>query len=565
MGYATTRTLERVAAAIGKLGAPAPAEFEAACDVAGGGVLAAVPALLAQGLLRRPASYQLPQGFYGIDSIFLVLALMALARIRSLEQLRYQAPGEWGKLLGLDRIPEVRTLREKVELLSKELGRAKEWNAQLAKEWMARQDSADLYFYCDGHVRVYHGEQTPLPRHYVARERLCLRATVDYWVNAMDGQPFLYINKEVDPGLVETLKNDVVPWLEQLAPKTEEQQQRLTEDPRAHWFTLVFDREGYSPELFAALFAKRIAILTYHKFPKEDWPVEQFAPHRVELAAGQTVTMKLCERGTRLSNNLWVREIRKLTDSGHQTAMLTTNFSAPMPVLAASMFARWCQENFFRYMREQYGLDRLVEYGTEMIPDITTVVNPQWRRLDSQVRSKTGQRHRLHARFGAMALSEGLSEDEVQTYERRKGELQEQIQHLDVELDELKQQRKQTDHHIPVKSLPEEERFTRLRTERKHFLDTIKMIAYRAETSLVSVLREHLTRSDDARTLVRQIFETEADLLPDRTNKTLTVRIHHLTQAAHDQVLEKLCATLNETQTVFPGTDLTLIFKIGSS
>jgi hypothetical protein len=565
MGYATTRTLERVAAAIGKLGAPAPAEFEAACDVAGGGVLAAVPALLAQGLLRRPASYQLPQGFYGIDSIFLVLALMALARIRSLEQLRYQAPGEWGKLLGLDRIPEVRTLREKVELLSKELGRAKEWNAQLAKEWMARQDSADLYFYCDGHVRVYHGEQTPLPRHYVARERLCLRATVDYWVNAMDGQPFLYINKEVDPGLVETLKNDVVPWLEQLAPKTEEQQQRLTEDPRAHWFTLVFDREGYSPELFAALFAKRIAILTYHKFPKEDWPVEQFAAHRVELAAGQTVTMKLSERGTRLSNNLWVREIRKLTDSGHQTAMLTTNFSAPMPVLAASMFARWCQENFFRYMREQYGLDRLVEYGTEMIPDITTVVNPQWRRLDSQVRSKTGQRHRLHARFGAMALSEGLSEDEVQTYERRKGELQEQIQHLDVELDELKQQRKQTDHHIPVKSLPEEERFTRLRTERKHFLDTIKMIAYRAETSLVSVLREHLARSDDARTLVRQIFETEADLLPDRTNKTLTVRIHHLTQAAHDQVLEKLCATLNETQTVFPGTDLTLIFKIGSS
>src|SRR5437870_7417439 len=101
MGYATTRVVERVLASVGKLGAPAATEFEPACDVAGGGVLAAVPALLAQGLLRRPPSYQLPQGFYGIDSIFLVLALMALARIRSLEQLRYQAPGEWGTLLGL--------------------------------------------------------------------------------------------------------------------------------------------------------------------------------------------------------------------------------------------------------------------------------------------------------------------------------------------------------------------------------------------------------------------------------------------------------------------------------
>src|SRR2546425_403515 len=499
--------------------------------------------------------YHLPDGFYGIDSIFLLLAFMALARIRSVEQLRYQAPGEWGKVLGLDRIPEVRTLREKIELLCRDLGRAMEWNAQLAKEWMARQDSADLFFYCDGHVRVYHGEQTELPRHYVARERLCLRATADYWVNAMDGQPFLYVNKEVDPGLIATLGNEVIPWLEKTVPKTAEIEHRLTEDPRAHWFTVVFDREGYSPEFFARLFEKRIAILTYHKFPRQDWPVEEFTAHRVQLAGGQAVTMKLAERGTQLSNKLWVREIRKLTDSGHQTTLLTTNFQASIGGLAVSLFARWSQENFFRYMREHYGLDRLVEYGTELIPESLEVVNPQWRRLDSQTRSKTGQRYRLSAEFGAVALSEGLSENEVQKYEQRKGQLQEQIQHLDVEIEDLKQQRKQTAHHVPIKSLPEEERFTRLRTERKHFIDTIKMIAYRAETSLVSLLREHLARSDDARTLIRQIFETEADLLPDLNAKTLTVRIHHLTQAAHDQVLEKLCSALNETQTVFPARE----------
>ncbi len=293
--------------------------------------------------------------------------------------------------------------------------------------------------------------------------------------------------------------------------------------------------------------------------------MEEFTAHRVQLAGGQAVTMKLAERGTQLSNKLWVREIRKLTDSGHQTTLLTTNFQASIGGLAVSLFARWSQENFFRYMREHYGLDRLVEYGTELIPESLEVVNPQWRRLDSQIRSKTGQRYRLSAEFGAVALSEGLSENEVQIYEQRKGQLQEQIQHLDVEIEGLKQQRKQTAHHLPIKSLPEEERFTRLRTERKHFIDTIKMVAYRAETSLVSLLRENLARSDDARTLIRQIFETEADLLPDLNAKTLTVQIHHLTQAAHDQVLEKLCSALNETRTVFPGTDLTLIFKTGSS
>jgi hypothetical protein len=63
---------------------------------------------------------------------------------------------------------------------------------------------------------------------------------------------------------------------------------------------------------------------------------------------------------------------------------------------------------------------------------------------------------------------------------------------LDIEIEKLKQARKDTAHHIAVKSLPEEDRFTRLRTERKHFIDTIKMIAYRAETSLASLLREPL-------------------------------------------------------------------------
>ena len=117
-----------------------------------------------------------------------------------------------------------------------------------------------------------------------------------------------------------------------------------------------------------------------------------------------------------------------------------------------------------------------------------------------------------------------------------------------------------------MKSLPEEDRFTRLRTERKHFIDTLKMIAYRAESSMASLLRERMARGgDDARALLRQIFQTDADLTPDLTANTLTVRLHHLTQAAHDHAIEQLLADLNATQTVFPGTQLTLVFKLGSS
>jgi transposase-like protein len=107
--------------------------------------------------------------------------------------------------------------------------------------------------------------------------------------------------------------------------------------------------------------------------------------------------------------------------------------------------------------------------------------------------------------------------------------------------------------------------FRRLRPERKHFLDTIKMISYRAETSMVSIVREKLARTDDGRALLQQIFTTPADLIPDLTEQTLTVRLHHLTQRAHDDVILHLCAELNATETLFPGTELKLIYKLGSA
>jgi hypothetical protein len=419
-------------------------------------------------------------------------------------------------------------------------------------------------FYADGHVRVYHGDLTQLPRHYVTRERLCLRATTDYWINAMDGQPFFYINKAVDPGLIAALRQDLVPLLEQYAPISAELQAQMDANPRQHRFMLVFDREGYSPEMFAEMSSKRIAVLSYHKFPREDWRAEEFTDRPVKLVSGEQVEMRLAERGTRLSNGLWVRQVRKLSKSGKQTAILSTNYENDPMHLAASMFARWSQENFFRYMRQHYGLDRLAEYGTEAIPDTVRVVNPAWRQLDSQIRRLNGKRQRDMATFGAQSLAGELSEQTVTQYQQRQAELQENIEHTGKQLELLKEQRRKTEHHVTLAQLPEEQRFQKLIPERKHFIDTIKMISYRAETSMASVLREVMARSDDARALLCQVYNTEADLLPDPLSKTLTVSIHHLTNAAHDLALQHLCKELNATETTFPGTDLRMTYKLGS-
>jgi hypothetical protein len=571
MGYGATRSLERVAAAMGALDA-APIVFETARDIPGGGVLLALPALLAVGLLRHSVElYALPKGFYGLPSVLLLLALMALARIASIEQLRYQAAGEWGNLLGLDRVPEVRTLREKLKLLCAEQGWAARWNAALAQEWIGQhrvEPSSGLAFYIDGHVRVYHGDETRLPRHYVPRERFYLRATVDYWVNALDGQPFCYFNQAVDHGLVQAMRGDVLPWLEANVAVSAEHQQRMAADPRVPRFTVIFDREGYSPDLFRELQPRRIAALTYHRYPDgEDWREEEFQEQAVKLVSGETVRMKLAERGTHVGKRpgLWVREVRKLGLDGHQVSIVSTNFTGDAASQAVALMARWSQENFFKYMREHFCLDALVQYGTDEIPATVTVPNPAWRELNRQVRQKQAECKSLQNLQRNVDLAQPLSEAVVRQYEQHQGQLQARIEQLQPALKQLQQQRKQIPPQIAVQDLPEPDRFTQLRTERKYFLDTIKMIAYRAETSMASTVREKLTRSDDARALLRQIYDTEVDLIPDLEAKTLTVRLHHLTQAAHDAAVRYLCGELTATETTFPGTDLRLVYKLGST
>jgi predicted RNase H-like nuclease (RuvC/YqgF family) len=192
-------------------------------------------------------------------------------------------------------------------------------------------------------------------------------------------------------------------------------------------------------------------------------------------------------------------------------------------------------------------------------------VNPAWRQLDSQIRGQHEKRRRQLAVFGALDLASTLADSDVSRYQIQKAQLQEQIENLNRDIDQLKLQRKQTPHHIPVKDLPQSDRFSRLLTERKHFIDTIKLLAYRAETTMASLLRDRLNRTDDARALLRQIYDTEVDLIPDLQTKTLTVRLHHLTQSAHDQAVRHLCDQLNATETIFPDTDLKLVYELGSS
>jgi len=569
MGTACTRIAERVLASLGQLHEGAAARFEPCRDVSFGGVLCALPALLANGLLAKAATFLGPvRGYYTRVHVLLLLGFMALARVRTVEKLGQKAPGEFGRLLGLDRCPQMRCLRRKLDELSAGEG-AQQWAAQLSQDWMSAEPEAVGTLYVDGHVRVYHGALTKLPRKYVARERLCLRGSTDYWVNDARGRPFFVVERVVDAGLLEVLRTDIVPRLLREVPHPPSDEE-LREHPNRCRFTLVFDREGYSPEFFLQMWRQhRIACITYHKHPGAPWPVEWFREQSFALPSGETLTMALAEMGSRVGtapHTLWMREVRKLTDSGHQVSLIGTAFEVEHTALAARLFSRWCQENFFRYMMQHFALDLLAEYGTTPLADTAKVVNPAWRRLSNQKQSVQSKLVYRRARFAELTLREGsCSPKEHAAWLEKKARLLEDLQAHEHLLAQVKAQIKETPHHILWKDLPEVEKFDRLLPGRKRLLDAVRMIAYRAETAMVPLLMSDTVDSSAARTILQTTFLTEADILPEPQHERLRMQVHRSACPVTDRHRQRLFDHLNQTETRYPGTALRLVFELVGS
>jgi len=567
MGVACTRVEERVLASMGEL-VGATVDFELCLDVPKAGVLCAIPALLANGLFNDAEEFLgRVTGYYTIFHVLLLLALMALCRIKTTEKLRGHAPGEFGKLLGLDRIPEVRCLRNKMDELSSN-DEAERWAAHLGKYWMNLEPESVGALYIDGHVRVYNGRLTKLPRRYVSRERLCLRGITDYWVNDAIGRPFFVIEKEIDPGLLNTLRTDIVPRLLEDVPDQPSQQQ-LAENPSLCRFVLVFDREGYSPAFFAEMWSEhRIGCLTYHKHPGEPWPEQWFTEHKVTMPAGEVIDMRLCEMGSYVGSGkdaIWMREVRKLTDSGHQTSLISTAFDLPHTQLAGLMFSRWCQENFFNYMMQHFDIDVILEYGATEFPDTEKVVNPTWRQLDRSRNSLQNKLRYRRARFAEMTMHPETEEKpaKYRKWVTKKADLLEEIENYEHQLEKLKAELKDTAKHITWGQLDDKDKFLRLLPGRKRLMDTIRMIAYRAETAMVGLITGPTVDSPAARRLLQDLFVTEADILPDPENKQLNIRVHSASRPAANRVLAQLFEHLNKAEVNYPGTDMRLVYKLG--
>ena len=523
------------------------------------GVLLAVPLLVRHGLIEAFMKVygSLHPSFYGLRTIVVALFLGALLRIKRPEHWKEYGPKDLGAILGLDRAPEVKTVRRKFTRLAA-MGRGKLLMEEVARQRIAKDENRVAFLYLDGHVREYHGK-FPLFEAKKAQRQVVTPAATDTWVHDADGEPLLVVTSEVNAPLTQVLE----PILADV--------RRLVGDARR--MTVIFDRGGFSPKLFARLITAGFDVITYRKGKVRKLPSGRFAVERRKID-GVWRQYEVCDRprirvgalpadgkGKRQSAKarkryLWMREVRVLRDGGRQTPILTNRQDLSTVMVAYRMFHRWRQENYFKYAEEEFALDALVEYGAEEVSEAVDRRNPQWLRLTRRLKEARAEMTRLQSELGQEATAnEEATRPTMRGFKIAHAGLREQIQKGEAQIERLLEQRKQTPKRIPAT-----DRMT-LKTEKKLLADVIKMAAYQVETELLGMLQDHYARADkEGRTLLHAAFQSPARL--EVAEGELRVTIACQSSPHRTAAMAALVEQLDALAIPFPGTHLRLRLAI---
>jgi hypothetical protein len=499
------------------------------------------PALQALGLLEAAAAcFRLPGAErFGVRAVVLTLFFLSLLSQTTVEAAKHLRRWEFGPVVGAGRAPAVKTLRRKLaELVGQ--GQASRFGELLARRWVEQGLVATAYLYVDGHMKAYTGKRK-LAECWNAQRRMPLPGILTYFVGDQQGRPLLFVTEEANASLARAMRG-VVAAIRKV----------VGERP----FTVIFDRGGYDGTLFDWLRKEKIDFITYQR-GEPRLPPEQFQRRECRFE-GRRVRMQIAEDQVRVGGSGPWRRIVVRTKDGHQTPILTSLAEAPAAKIACLMFARWRQENFFKYSREHHGLDQLLGYawveadGTQLVP------NPERKQLDRQIKAKRQELAQRRAALGQALVDEPTdSERTAHALSRAQPGAVDAVRELEAEIQALVERRAGLPTHIP---LAEAGQRAVLRLEHKAIVDRIKITAYNAEEWLLDLLVRHYPNPHDVRALLRSFAQLSGEIRTSAHGVVVTLDAPDL--PLHRRALRALCADLNQIGATFPGTDLPVLYQV---
>ena len=534
---------ERVLARWGLLGEGAEPVFAPGARYPLAGLLLALPALEGTGLLQcaRSVYGRLKDGYYGLAATLLTLVFLALAGEPRAEGATRVPPAALGRVLGLDRAPEVKTIRRKLGELAA-AGQAADLIMALARRHAAARPQALGFLYVDGHARAYYGTRKVQKMH-IARLKFPAPATGETWVTSQDGEPVFMVAAEPSDSLAGELRR-LLPQLRQVVG-----------DGRR--VTVCFDRGGWSTALFADITEAQFDLLTWRKGPAPDVPADEFTTitcaddrgreHDYDLA--DTMVTLTIRDGPRKGQTVPLRQVtRRVPARGggiRQIHALTSRTDLAAGEVCWRLTSRWREENYFRYARTHFALDALDSHAATPDDPDRKVPNPAKKTAAAQVR-----RAEILAAAAEAQRDASLAELRNPAPGQPVTITNQMINALDAPVEAARaglQAAQDAAAAVPARIRLGEiaPDMVRLEAEIKQITHAIRMAAYNAETALARALDGRYARAgDEAYALIREALAGSGDIIPGHGE--LLIRLDPLSAPRRTQALAALCDQLTQ-------------------
>ncbi len=475
-----------------------------------------------------------------------IVALGFALRLRSIEGFKTALRRDFGRVLGLRVAPGVQTLRTRLRALAESVDPASLMR-MLAAAWIHLEPVWEGAYYIDGHFCPYSGGR-PLPKAWNAKRRLVQPGHTDLYVHDATGRVLFFVNRPFNDQLAKAVPQ-LLAEIRALVPPDQP-------------VLLVFDRGGYSGQLFHDLTDQQVGFITYlkgraarrrfpaNRFVRRWWHVED--PAAIQRA--RRVVYRIFEKGTRIRDAGVIRTL-VVDDEDAQIPVLTNCVEMRAAKVVHLLKMRWRQENSLKYLSAHYGVEQLIQYDATAHPDERLVANPRRTQVRQQIATLQADVVFKEAELGR-TLVDGRGTPQASRRLRR------ELATLEARLSRLEHRLAQTPAQVPAAAVTGSPTRATMNTDRRNLVNAIKIATYNAERLLARHFFRHYHNPRDWLTVFRAVLQLPGTVT--RAGDGLRVVLKAPDQPRVRRALAAMLDDINHKGPRLFGTGPTLTFALAT-
>jgi hypothetical protein len=490
---------------------------------------------------------------YSLEELGLTLFYLDLFGFRSLEDFKRAYPEELGVLVGRAQSPSLFTLRRFLHRV-RELGKGESLIEAFAQSYLQSGLAQWGVMYIDGHFMPYYGLY-PITKGWHGVRQVPMKGSYNFLVVDERFTPWLFLIRSASEDLLQKIP-ELIEKAKRLGEQAGVSRERLDQ------LIVVFDREGYSAELYRYLDGRdqgegkrRALFISWAKYADKwvnDVAEDQLSQvARVTHEIQETEEIRYLETERSMSKYGKIRAIVIQSGGNKQRSAIYTNGTQEeirAERVVQLICGRWGEENAIKELLHKHLINYTPGYYLEKLESQPMVTNPAITKLKRKRAGLVSELNRLKVELANDVLKKRDKKDEKEKRKRRtpprsRAEVladititESRILLTDQELDKLSAE-------VPFDQAHGGEKLHRLNHEKKRFLDGIKVFVCNLRAEMGRMLFKHYDWQKEVWPAVSMIVERGGLVRLEKGQLQVTLR--RFKDREIDYAARHLCEELN--------------------